>query len=626
MPIVNIDNVTVDFGSGPILDEVNLAIESGDRIGVVGPNGEGKTTLLSIITGDLEPNSGKVFRQRGLRIGLLPQEHRISGDISLFDAVYKSHSEIYNLENDIREVTSGGIDEDDLDKYQRMETRYSHLGGYKYKNRVVAVMNGLGLSSDRFRIAVDRLSGGERNRAAIARLLLADPDLLLLDEPTNHIDYAGLLWLSDYLNNCGKSYIVASHDRYFLDRIARSIVEVRIGDVTRFAGNYTFCSEERKRIDERLLKRFEIQQEEIARTEEFIRRNLAGQKTKQAQSRRQQLARIDRIAPPPKADEIRLRFRKVARGGNDVIRLNGLSAGFGDKTLFENFGLFVGRNEKIGIVGSNGCGKTTLLSIIGGLQKPKSGSVNIGTGINVGFYSQDFADIDESNSAFEEIHDFDTTMSEEAVRSSLALFSLRGDDIFRPLSTFSGGEMARVALLKLLLGEANLLLLDEPTNHLDIHSRITLERALSRFGGTCIVVSHDRYFLQSIAKKIIAFETEGVKVFDGGFDDYLERLDLISEAERPRGGKVAPEKSELPKAQKKSNKNLFKLRKDHEEIEGKITSIEAELKRVTELLSEDHVSRDWSRMTNLLGEYEKLSRKLEKMLYRWEKIEIELTE
>ena len=628
MPVVSLDNITVNFGSSPILDGITLSIEAGERIGLVGPNGEGKTTLLSVITGALEPDSGNVYRQRGLRIGILPQNHRLSGGLSLFDAVYAGHPEIHELEIGMQAISRDGIGEKDLEKYQQMETRFAQLDGYSYKNRVEGVLNGLGFSEDQFGISVNSLSGGERNRAAIAGLLLADPDLLLLDEPTNHIDYSGLQWLADYLENCGKGYIVVSHDRYFLDRIAKSIVEVRDGNVTRFAGNYTFYERERRRIDKELLKRFEAQRAQIARTEEFIRRNIAGQKTKQAQGRRKLLARVERIAPPKNADEIRLRFRKVARGGNDVLRIKGLSAGFGKRTLFEDFDLFVGRGERIGIVGPNGCGKTTLLSIMGGLQKPIGGSVKLGSNVEVGFYSQDFSNIDESHSAFREIHDFDPAMSEEAVRGALALFSLRGDDIFRPLSTFSGGEIARVALLKLLLGEANLLLLDEPTNHLDIPSRITLERALSRFEGTVIVVSHDRYFLRNVAKRIVAFEADGIKIFDGGFDDYLERRDLLARAaEKSQKSDVVPSKNEPKKGGKRSiGKNLFKLQRDRKEIEKQIATTEAEIKRVGELLSDEQVARDWARMSAFLSEYEGLSRKLERMLRRWEKIEQELLE
>ena len=628
MPVVSLDNITVNFGSSPILDGITLSIEAGERIGLVGPNGEGKTTLLSVITGALEPDSGNVYRQRGLRIGILPQNHRLSGGLSLFDAVYAGHPEIHELEIGMQAISRDGIGEKDLEKYQQMETRFAQLDGYSYKNRVEGVLNGLGFSEDQFGISVNSLSGGERNRAAIAGLLLADPDLLLLDEPTNHIDYSGLQWLADYLENCGKGYIVVSHDRYFLDRIAKSIVEVRDGNVTRFAGNYTFYERERRRIDKELLKRFEAQRAQIARTEEFIRRNIAGQKTKQAQGRRKLLARVERIAPPKNADEIRLRFRKVARGGNDVLRIKGLSAGFGERTLFEDFDLFIGRGERIGIVGPNGCGKTTLLSIMGGLQKPIGGSVKLGSNVEVGFYSQDFSNIDESHSAFREIHDFDPAMSEEAVRGALALFSLRGDDIFRPLSTFSGGEIARVALLKLLLGEANLLLLDEPTNHLDIPSRITLERALSRFEGTVIVVSHDRYFLRNVAKRIVAFEADGIKIFDGGFDDYLERRDLLARAaEKSQKSDVVPSKNEPKKGGKRSiGKNLFKLQRDRKEIEKQIATTEAEIKRVGELLSDEQVARDWARMSAFLSEYEGLSRKLERMLRRWEKIEQELLE
>ncbi|HHS50607.1 MAG TPA: ABC transporter ATP-binding protein [candidate division Zixibacteria bacterium] len=627
MPLITLDKITVDYGSGPVLDEVTFTIEQGDKIGLVGPNGEGKTTLLEVILGIRRPHFGEVHTQRGIRLGYLPQEHRLAGELPLFDAVYRSHPEIWTIEKRLEELTSSGIADCDLNEYRELENRLTHFGGYSFKSKVEGVLEGLGFDKSQFDTPVGRLSGGEQNRAAIAGILLEDPDILLLDEPTNHIDYNGLQWLADYLESTDKAYVVVSHDRYFLDRIAKNIAEIRGGELTKFPGNYSFYEKERKRLDEDLLLRFEAQRAEIARVEEFIRRNIAGQKTKQAQARRTMLSRLERITPPAKSEEIRLRFSKVARGGDDVFRLDKLGVSFGERTLFSDINLLVTRGERIAIVGPNGCGKTTLLSAIAGKILPTTGTIRKGTGISMGYYSQDFSEIDESNSAFEEIHSFDRMMAEEAVRSSLAMFSLYDEDIFRPLRTFSGGEVARVALLKLLLGEANLLLLDEPTNHLDIKSRITLERALANFEGTIVFVSHDRYFLRNVAKKIIAFEPDGVAVIDGGFEYYIERRNVRLAQNRKQATKAKSVSSPEPaQSTKTKRKNIFRVEKERAQTEVEIAQLEGEIARVAELLSEDHVAGDWPRMSTLLNEYNSLNQKLEKLIKRWEQLEEELVE
>ncbi len=626
MPLVNLDNITVDFGAGPVLENISLGIEPNDRIGLVGPNGEGKTTLLSVICGEMEPYSGAVHRQRGLRVGFLHQNHRLGGKLPLLEAVHDSHPEIPELAQKMKALSENGLSDKDLSEYKQIENRFCHLDGYGFEGRIKAVLGGLGFSVEQFDTPVDKLSGGERNRAALACLLLRKPDLLLMDEPTNHIDYDGLLWLSEYLKKSDKPYIVVSHDRYFLDEICKTILEVRGAEISRFVGNYTLYERERARLDEDLRKRFIEQKSEIRRVEAFIRKNIAGQKTKQAQSRRKMLAKMERLLPPPNADSIRMRFKTTLRGGDDVLRVKNISAIVGGRTLFEKLDLFVTRGEKIGIVGPNGCGKTTLLSILAGRRAPDSGKVTTGTGISVGYYSQDFADVNESNSAFKEIQDFDGAMSEEAIRSSLALFSLRGDTIFRPLSTFSGGEIARVALLKLLLDKVNLLLLDEPTNHLDIPSRITLEKALTSYEGTLLIVSHDRYFLRKVANKIIAFEPNGIKTFDSGFEYYLERREYHRSAQRPVPKRViskkeAREARQSPIANKKFSINVFKLREELENIEIEAHRLESERERVLELIHDKDIADDWNRMFALQREYDKLSGQLEERLHRWEEIE-----
>jgi len=628
MPLISLDNITVDYGTGPVLEDVCFSLESNNHIGLVGANGEGKTTFLSVLAGELVPHEGIVHRQRGLKIGFLHQEDRLTGEDSLILTVMENHPEIPELERKIHSLIKDNLTSKELEEYHKLESRLLQLDGYTFKSRAEGILSALGFKENQFETPVNKLSGGEKNRAAIACLLLAEPDIILMDEPTNHIDYDGLVWLIDFLKKCNKPYIVISHNRFFLDQISDTILEIRGASTTSFAGNYSYYEKKREEIDRRILKQYEAQREEIKRIEDFIQKNIAGQKTKQAQARRKTLANLERIIPPDQKQNINIRFKDIRRSGNIILQAENISAAFSTKKLFDNFDITLHRKDHIGIVGPNGCGKTTLLSILAGKQRPNSGKVKTGSRVFKGYYSQDFSDIDSSNSAFQEIRNFDGSMTDENIHSALALFSFRSDQIFRPLSTFSGGEIARVALLKLLLGKANFLLLDEPTNHLDIDSSKTLENALVEFEGTVLVISHDRYFLRKVADKILAFEEDGIKMFEGGFEYYLERRkSRLSERKDSPKIRTNPRTNYKRKGSPPKKKlNLYQIKKNHGELEKEISTLEKEQEKVAGLLSEDYVASDWARMSSLIKEYETITDNLEKKMAEWEKLEQVLQE
>ena len=523
MSLVRLDQVTKSYDPYLILDEVSLSVEHGDRIGLIGKNGTGKTTLIEIIAGVIEDFKGNTSYAKRLQIGYLSQEPNLEADCSLWQEMFKVFHERRDLEDEMLLLSERMAEDLDLlDKYAQLQERHDRMGGYDYEYQTNRTLGGLGFHDSDFNLKIGVLSGGQKSRAALAKLLLEDPDLLLLDEPTNHLDIKAIEWLENFLNTEYQgAVIIVSHDRYFLDRVTRKIVELRNHKLKEYPGNYTRHLEIRQ--TERIAQEREHkkQQRHIAHEEDFIRRNMAGQRTREAQGRQKLLDRLERVEKPETFEKtIKLRFTPDVRGGNDILRSQGLGKRYGDKQIFEDVNLEVYRQDVVGIIGPNGVGKTTLFRMILGNELPTSGELKVGHNLHFGYYDQELAGLNLDNTVIDEIWELRPAQKQGEIRSFLGRFLFSEDEVFKWIGDLSGGEQSRVMLAKLLLENANVLLLDEPTNHLDIPSREVLEEALAEYPATIFMISHDRYFLNKLVNKLLVFENGTAKLFIGTYAEY----------------------------------------------------------------------------------------------------------
>jgi len=541
MSLITLEHITKYFDPDLILDDISWQISANDRIGLIGANGTGKTTLLEIIGGIQRDFVGKVHRARWVRVGYLSQEPNLDSKCTLREEMLSVFERQRELEKGMEELAEQmaqpKADVDTLlEKYSRLQDEHETAGGYEYENQIDAVLGGLRFSSSDFDKPVDVLSGGEKSRAVLARLLLENPDLLLLDEATNHLDINGIEWLEEFLNDEYKgAVVVVSHDRYFLDKIARKIAELRGHRLHEYGGNYSkyYAFRQREILhQERLYKR---QQKHIEHEEDFIRRNMAGQRTREAQGRQKLLDRLER-AEKPKSDKqmAKLNFTPDVRGGNDILRLIDVSKSYGDKRIFEGLTFEIFRKDVVGIVGPNGAGKTTLFRMILGAEEPTSGELWVGYNLHFGYFDQEHRGLNQDNTLIDEIWQLRPNYIQEEVRTFLGRFLFSGDDVFKKISQLSGGERSRMMVAKLLLANANVLLLDEPTNHLDIHSREVLEEALGEFPATILAISHDRYFINKLANKVMVFEDDTAELWEGNYAQYEEEKKARKEKETKR--------------------------------------------------------------------------------------------
>ncbi|MCD6532303.1 ABC-F family ATP-binding cassette domain-containing protein [bacterium] len=620
MDLVILDNVGYSPGGKEIFEKISFTITDRTRLALLGRNGTGKTTLLRLIAGEIEPTSGNIFRKGGIRIGFLHQEQGIEDGGTVFESVLKTYAPWWKL---YVKLASPDIPPAE---YDSLMVRFEALGGYEILKRCEILLEHLGIDSARQKAPVATFSGGERNRAAIASVLLPDPDLILLDEPTNHIDYEGLVWLAKFLQDTKKPFVVVSHDRHFLNIAVSQTAEIIDGRFYVFPGNYSAYRLARQQLIEQQRERYRRQMEFIERTEEFIRRNIAGQKTRQAQSRRKLLEKMERVEVIRDGEDLKLRMRSGVRGGDKVLEIRDLSYSYGDRVLFRDFSAIVKRGEKIGIVGKNGCGKTTFLRLLVGELPFQTGQVVFGANISYFYYSQDFVDIPADRTPMQIISDAAPYLAQEQVRAHLAAFSVRGDDAFRPIRTFSGGERSRVAMAQLVLTRANLLLLDEPTNHLDIPSRQVLERALAEYDGTVLVVSHDRFFLDAVVNKIWAFEDGRINEYVGNFSYYLEKSAGRQERNAVVGSKFRVGKSPPRRSSGGISKNMLsRLKRRLERIESEIEALETERQKLVDLMSEPFVAADFARVSKISGEIEQIDRRLGSLWEQWEQISEQLS-
>ena len=618
MDLIIADEIGFSFGTSKIFSNISMTITDQTRLALVGKNGLGKTTLLRVIAGELETTEGAVFRNKGLRIGFLRQEQRLEGKMHLVDSVLAQNMRWWELKLKL------DADFEEPNEYEELMNEFIYLGGYAKKNKCEEVLSKLGFDESAFYQPVDTLSGGERNRAAIAAVLLQDPDIMFFDEPTNHIDYDGLVWMAEFLRSTKLPYMLVSHDRYFLNLVADKIIELDQDGIVVYHGNYDKYEIQRMQNLNMKMKTFKHQQEYIKKTEEFIRRNIAGQKTKQAQSRRKKLEKFDRISSPTFDSGFRIKLKIKQRSGNRVLSIQGLSHSYGKKTLFNDFETLLGKGDRIGVVGRNGCGKSTLLKLIAGVIPIQNGIIELGTNAAPGYYTQEFDDLDNDSTPFDTISYYMPGAEDEQVRTFIGAFSISGDDVFRRIGTFSGGERSRVALAKLALLGSNFLLLDEPTNHLDINSRRILEDAFAAFPGTMIVVSHDRIFLDNIINKIWAFENGYINEYSGNFSYFLEKRKQrrlgISDLQ-----KAYKKKSPKPINELRSAKNRYnRLRNKISEIEIELENLETERDNIIQLMGQTFVAKNAVRIKKLSKESSKLDSKMKFLWVEWEKISVEL--
>ena len=597
MILLTLQNVNKSFVMNEVLKDVCLTLQSGQRMGLVGVNGSGKSTLFRLINGDMEPDSGTVSLVKGTRVGMLTQDADIQSELTIqqelervFEPVRQMEARLREMEAEMAEKHGDPVAFEQLSRaYTRLVDRFEDAGGYEWPSRIQGVLAGLGFARGRETQPANLLSGGEKTRLCLARLLLTQPDLLMLDEPTNHLDLASTQWLEDTLKKYRGTVLVISHDRYFLNAVCDCMAELSMKRLTQYAGNYDRFAAQRQANLERQLKEYKLQQAEIARQEAIIARYRMYNREKSikaAESREKRLEKLERIEKPQNEQKVRFNFTARRRTGDDVLMLKDLEKGFEGRTLFTHFNLHLRAGDRVAIIGPNGVGKSTLLNIIAGQLAADHGTVNFGSNVDLGYYDQQQARLHPEKDVMSELWDDFPRLEPDRVRGVLALFLFTGEDVFQRVGTLSGGERGRVALAKLMLKQDNLLLLDEPTNHLDMDSREVLEGALEDFEGTLLTVSHDRYFINRVATKVIEMTPEGATEYLGNYDDYLEKK-RVQEAGGDEAGLTGLTRTQQDKEKrrqrlmKESAKALAqRLKKAEEDIaatEQQIADLEAQM-------------------------------------------------
>jgi ATP-binding cassette subfamily F protein 3 len=628
------DNIEKSYGPHDVLRGVTWQHNPGEHVGLVGRNGAGKTTLFRLLLKQEDPDRGEMFRASGLTIGHVGQHLDAEPGMSLFDYVETAFADVLAIERKMRAIEHDLADvsrpdhERLLEKYAELQHDYEHADGYTLHAEVERVLTGVGFEKSEFERPIAEFSGGQQNRAMLARVLLTRVDLLLLDEPTNHLDLRGIEFLEEFLQSFSGSYLVISHDRTFLNRTVGKIIELAHGKLIEYPGNYEKFLQLRAERMEKQAKDYERQQEYIADTQEFIRRNIAGQKTKQAKSRRKMLDKLDEVERP-ETDETLANFKLDAgpRSGAVALTVDRLNVGYDSKTVVNNFSLTIRRGERYAIMGPNGSGKSTLLKTFASRLHPLGGTLAYGHNVHVGYYDQTLGDLNPKGSVIDEIWNLDTTQTEEQVRNYLAQFSFFDEDAFKKTRDLSGGEKGRLALAKIMYVGGNLMLLDEPTNHLDVYTREALEEALERFTGALVVVSHDRYFIDRVAENIILVEDGHAAVYSGNYTTLVESFKagtaIPEKVEVVRAQPVLPSKTE-PKPhvdrgeQRKRDKRVKKIDEEMSGLEERIAAAERERERNDTLLCSEEVFRDGDRSKKIQQQNHDLKAMIDLLYAKWE--------
>lgn len=641
--ILSCNNITKTFGTDAILSDCSFHIEEREKAAIVGPNGAGKSTLLKIIMGRLPADDGTVTISKDKTLGYLAQHQNLSSDGTIYDELLSVKKDIIALEEKIRETerqmknATGEQLDTLLDQYTKMNHQFELENGYAYQSEIVGVLKGLGFTEDDFSLPVNTLSGGQKTRVALGKLLLSKPDIILLDEPTNHLDMESIRWLENYLLGYNGSVIIVAHDRYFLDRIVTKIIEIENTHVTVFSGNYTAYADKKKILRNMQLKEYLNQQQEIKHQQEVITKlkQFNREKSiKRAESREKMLDKLEVVDKPAEInDKMNIELNPSVISGNDVLSVSHLSKAFDDNTLFTDISFDIKRGERVALIGNNGTGKTTILKIINDILPADSGEIKLGSKVTIGYYDQEHHVLDPDKTLFDELQDAYPDLNNTQIRNTLAAFLFTNDDVFKYIRDLSGGERGRVSLAKLMLSNANFLILDEPTNHLDMVSKEILENALNSYTGTVLYVSHDRYFINTTATRIIELVGQTTVNYIGNYDYYIEKKDALTAA--ALAGKPADSSSAVSAAQKNAQKESAKadwkhskeeqalLKKKKNELkktEERITVIEDRLKAIEEESALPEVCTDTARLLELHKESTKLSEELDTLYEKWEEL------
>lgn len=630
-------NISKAFGTKEILRDVNFHVNEKEKIAIVGINGSGKTTLLKIIMGEETADNGQIILAKDTTIGYLSQHQDISFDNTIYGEMLAAKQYIVDLEANIRRLehdmkhAEGEELENILEAYNRLSSKYDRDNGYSYESEITGVLKGLGFGPDDYDRHINTLSGGQKMRIALGRLLLTRPDIIILDEPTNHLDMPSISWLESFLSSYPGSVIIVSHDRYFIDRIATSIIEIDNKKATVYHGNYTYYAEKRAEIRANMMKAYLNQQQEIKHQEAVITKlkQFNREKSiKRAESREKMLDKVEVLDKPAEiASEMRLSLEPSVESGNDVLTVTHLSKSFGNNCLFDNLDFDIKRGEKVALIGGNGTGKTTILKMINHIVTKDNGTIALGSRVHIGYYDQEHQVLSLHKTIFEEISDAYPDLTNTKIRNVLAAFLFTGDDVFKKIEDLSGGERGRVSLAKLMLSPANFLVLDEPTNHLDIQSKGILEDAIRNYTGTVLVVSHDRYFINRIATRILELKDQQLYSFIGNYDYYEAHKELIYEATVPKQAfnssmvaastPVASSKDDYKK-QKEEQARLRKKENDIKKAEQKIEQTEAEITKIDEEFLNPDFATNSAKLSELSKKREELESTLSALYETWE--------
>ena len=630
--ILSCQNISKAFNEVPVLKEVSFHLEDYDKAAIVGLNGAGKTTLLRIIVGEIAPDHGLVTLSNDKTIGYLAQDQAVSSQNTIYEELLTAKSDVIEMESRIRSLelamkqTSGRELEELMETYTRLTHSFELANGYAYQSEVTGILKGLGFTEEEFSKKISTLSGGQKTRVALGKLLLQKPDLIILDEPTNHLDLNSIAWLETYLLNYKGAVLIVSHDRYFLDRIAGKIIEIDQTKATTFLGNYSDYAVKKEQLRSAALNAYLKQQQEIKHQEEVIEklRSFNREKSiKRAESREKALNKMDVLDKPTQTrSDIHITLTPRCTSGNDVLHIEDLSKSFGEHLLFKHLSMDLKRGEHVAIIGDNGTGKTTILKIINGLLPADTGTLALGTNVHIGYYDQEHHVLHPEKTLFDEISDSYPYLDNTEIRSTLAAFLFTGEDVFKRIKDLSGGERGRVSLAKLMLSESNFLILDEPTNHLDITSKEILEDAINAYEGTVLYVSHDRYFINRTASRILELSEGALTGYLGNYDYYLEKkteASLSTLPASPSQKEYLPTETKLDwQAQKKLQADKRKKENDLKKCEESIALLEQEQKEIDAKMSDPSIATNVAELQKLASRQKELADKLEGLYEQWE--------